>query len=225
MQSENALGNQYTGNTIINAGTLTLENGVGAAGESGGSPNIIVNAGGRLALNAADVLGYTNGKEALTINSGGTVSNVTSGSRVTIQNLITMTGGVLTGTGTGDANGQYSFNNAAAGINATSDAFGNPSVISAKISPQTGNILFTVKPRPRQSALRSERDGPHRPLRRQRERDYHDGQRHPAAQCGEHLQRRGDDQLGHPFVGPGGHAGEGRCDYRRGRRAGRFGLW
>ena len=147
MQSENALGNQYTGNTIINAGTLTLENGVGAAGELGGSPNIIVNAGARLALNAADVLGYTNGKEALTINSGGTVSNVTSGSRVTIQNLITMTGGVLTGTGTGDANGQYSFNNAAAGINATSDALATPRSSAPRSPRKPGTSLFTGKPR------------------------------------------------------------------------------
>jgi fibronectin-binding autotransporter adhesin len=138
----------YTGNTIINGGTLTLSNnGANAPGGGGllpGTPNIYINAGGVLALNAPDVVGYTGGKEALTINSGGTVSNVASASRVTIQNLITMTGGVLGGTGAGDVDGLYSFNNAAAGITATSDPSGNPSVISAKISAQNTTMLFTV---------------------------------------------------------------------------------
>jgi autotransporter-associated beta strand protein len=144
MQSENAASNSYTGNTIINGGALRLLNGYVNVGELGGTPNIIVNAGGTLQLDAQDVLGYTNGKEALTINSGGAVSNITAANRVTIQNLITMTGGVLTGTGTGDGYGVYSFNNDGAGILATSDSAGNPSVISTNISPQNTNLLFTV---------------------------------------------------------------------------------
>ena len=95
-------------------------------------------------MNAGNVLGSTSDKEALVINSGGAVTNTTLGSRVTIQNLLIMAGGTLTGSGNGDANGAYSFNNGAAGIDATSDAAGNPAVISAAISPENTNLTFTV---------------------------------------------------------------------------------
>ena len=106
------------------------------------------------------MLGYTNNKEALTINSGGAVTNITGGTRVTIQNLVTMTGGTLTGTGTGDQFGQYSFNNAAVGINATSNASGiMPAVIRAKISPQNTNLLFPVNRGQCGPASGPERDG------------------------------------------------------------------
>ena len=63
---------------------------------------------------------------------------------MTIQNVITMTGGVLTGTGNGDAYGAYSFNTAN-GFNATSDSSGNPALVSPKsISLQNGNLNFNV---------------------------------------------------------------------------------
>ncbi len=137
--------NTYTGNTTISGGTLQLNTGSGGNGELA-SPTVSVTSGGFLALNAADVLGYTNGRNALVI-SDGTVSNVTSASRVTIQNTITMTGGVFTGTGAGDVNGSYSFNMASGtnAFNATSDAAGNPAIVSCKaISPQGGNMTFNV---------------------------------------------------------------------------------
>jgi autotransporter-associated beta strand protein len=137
--------NTFTGNTTINGGTLQLNTGNAGNGELA-SPTISVNSGGYLALNAADVLGYTNNRNALTIN-GGTVSNITAGSRVTIQNTITMIGGLLTGTGTGDVNGSYSFNMASGtnAFNATSDASGNPALINCRsISPQGGNMTFNV---------------------------------------------------------------------------------
>ncbi len=136
----------YSGATAINAGTLQLNTNSGSgAGQLAGTPTITVNNGGTLALNSADVLGYTAGKEALIINSGGTVTNITTAGRVTIQNVVTMTGGVLTGTGIGDVGGQYSFNNGAAGVVATSDASGNPAVISAIVGPQAGgDTLFNV---------------------------------------------------------------------------------
>jgi autotransporter-associated beta strand protein len=55
-----------------------------------------------------------------------------------------MTGGVLTGSGNGDANGVYSFNSAN-GFKATSDAGGNPATVNAKsISLQSGNLNFNV---------------------------------------------------------------------------------
>ena len=136
----------YTGDTVVNGGTLQLNAGNGAAGALG-SPMIMVNAGGFLALNEGDILGYTNGQNALVI-TGGTVSNITSGNRVTIQNTINMIGGVLTGTGTGDNSngspyGVYSFNGA--GVDATSDSNGNPAIISAaSIGPQNGTLTFNV---------------------------------------------------------------------------------
>ena len=59
-----------------------------------------------------------------------------------------MTGGLLTGSGTGDANGAYSFNTPASfnAINATSDAGGNPAIISVRaIGLSTaGNIVVNV---------------------------------------------------------------------------------
>jgi fibronectin-binding autotransporter adhesin len=140
--------NTFTGGTTVNGGTLQLNTGNGGAGALA-SPTITVNAGGFLALNAGDVLGYTNNRGALVIN-GGVVSNITADSRVTIQNQVTMTGGTLTGTGTGDFNnsgvayGQYSINNNNVGILATSDSNGNPSIISASLGPQGGTMLFTV---------------------------------------------------------------------------------
>ena len=134
----------YNGPTVVNGGTLQLNTTNGGGGQLSGTPSITVNSGGVLALNAADVIGYTNGDEALVVNSGGIISNITAAARVTIQNVVTMTGGTLTGTGAGDANGQYSFNNGAAGILATSDAAGNPATISAKISPQAGDLNIDV---------------------------------------------------------------------------------
>ena len=137
--------NTYTGNTTVSGGTLQLNTGSGGNGELA-SPSIIVSNGGFLALNASDVLGFTNNRNVLTIN-GGTVSNITAGSRATIQNTINMTGGVFTGSGTGDVNGTFSFNMASGtnAFNATSDASGNPALISCKaISPQGGNMTFNV---------------------------------------------------------------------------------
>ncbi len=133
----------YSGTTTINGGTLQLNTSPGNANGELATPAIVVNSGGLLALNAGDVLGYTANREVLVIN-GGTVSNITSASRVTLQNAVNMTGGVLTGSGTGDAYGVYSFNSAN-GFNATSDANGNPAIVNAKnISLQAANLTFNV---------------------------------------------------------------------------------
>ena len=134
----------YTGTTTVNSGTLQLNASSGSVGQPGGTPSITINNGGTLALNAADALGWTSGKEALVINSGGAVTNITGSGRVTLQNVLAMTGGTLTGSGSGDGNGAYSFNNSAAGILATSDSSGNPAIISATISPENADLVFTV---------------------------------------------------------------------------------
>ena len=145
--------NTYTGNTTVNGGTLQLNTASSSQVSDGqlASPTITVNSGGFLGLNAADVLGYTPNREALVI-SGGTVSNVTAAARVTIGDTITMTGGVLTGSGNGDPYGVYSLlmlQSGEIGFNVTSDANGNPAIVSAKtialqIWPQAGNITFNV---------------------------------------------------------------------------------
>jgi fibronectin-binding autotransporter adhesin len=137
--------NTFTGATTVGGGTVQLNTANGANGGLA-SPTVAVTGGGFLALNAADVLGYTLNRNVINI-SDGTVSNITSASRVTIENTVTMTGGVLTGTGVGDANGAYSLNMATTGnaFTATSDAAGNPAIISAKsISLQSGNATFNV---------------------------------------------------------------------------------
>ncbi len=132
----------YTGQTIVNGGTLQLNVSGGAQGALA-SPTIKVNSGGALALNAQDALGYTSGREALTIG-GGTVANMTPGNRVTLQNPFTMTGGVLTGSGTGDGYGVYSLN-FSGGFTATSDSGGKAAIINAQsLALQNGDFVFNV---------------------------------------------------------------------------------
>ncbi len=127
--------NTYSGATVINAGTLRLSSTATASafGALAGTPSITVNSGGTLLLQSSvnDLLGYTAGTAALIIN-GGTVTNDGSGSRVTLANPVTMTGGTLGGTSTGNNGGTYSLSNATpfTAVIATSDAAGNPAVIN-----------------------------------------------------------------------------------------------
>jgi fibronectin-binding autotransporter adhesin len=126
--------NTFTGNTTVNAGTLTLTAANAALGAIG-SPTITVNAGAVLDLTNSDTLGFTANRNALIIN-GGTVQNNATGKRDTLINTVTMTGGLLSGTSLGDANsGAFSLNNATSVI-ASSDASGNAATISANLSTQ-----------------------------------------------------------------------------------------
>ncbi|MEO5714866.1 MAG: autotransporter-associated beta strand repeat-containing protein [Luteolibacter sp.] len=132
--------NTYSGVTTINAGTLTVTTNNGLSN----TPTITVNNGGTLALTIGDALGAAANKDALVINSGGQVLNNGIASRVTIQNTVNMTGGILGGSSVGDANGTYSFNTPTA-VNATSDASGTAALINAsKISLQGGTATFNV---------------------------------------------------------------------------------
>ncbi|HET6246535.1 MAG TPA: autotransporter-associated beta strand repeat-containing protein [Tepidisphaeraceae bacterium] len=136
----------YAGVTVVNGGTLELTgSGNASQGVLAGTPSITVNSGATLLLQSAanDVLGYTGGKETLIINDG-TVSNNGVGTRATLANSVTMVGGTLGGTSTGDGanNGAYSFFNGA-GVVATSDAAGAPATISANIGTQ-GAITFNI---------------------------------------------------------------------------------
>jgi fibronectin-binding autotransporter adhesin len=137
-----AAANTYSGSTTVSGGTLQLNSANGSLGALA-SPIITVNSGAMLALSAADVLGFTSSREALIIN-GGTVSNTTTGGRVTLENAVTMMGGLLTGPSTGDYGGAFSFDSAA-GIVATSDFLGNPAVVKASsISGENHDISFNV---------------------------------------------------------------------------------
>lgn len=127
--------NTYSGNTTVNGGTLSVTGFNGALGALA-SPTITVNAGGTLDLTNGDTLGYTVGRNALVIN-GGTVLNNVAGKRDTLINTVTMTGGFLAGTSTGDtASGAFSLANGTTAVLATSDAAGNPATISANVSTQ-----------------------------------------------------------------------------------------
>ncbi len=141
----------YSGSTTVNGGTLQLN--YGAAGAGGGtliSPEIIVNGGGFLALTASTtngVLGYYGGRSALVINDGIVANNSSVNTRETLENTLTMTGGTLTGTSTGDGHGVFSLDaeNGAIAVNATSDAAGNPAVINAaSIGLQTTSVIVNV---------------------------------------------------------------------------------
>ena len=137
----------YTGATTINGGTLKLTGGNnGAGGALSGTPTITVNSGGILALTNQDTLGYTAGKDVLVINSGGQVQNNGTGVRDTLQNTLTMTGGILGGTSAGDAGGAFSFDAQSGNtITATSDAAGTAALINAgKVQLQVGNEIFNV---------------------------------------------------------------------------------
>ena len=142
-----ASNNAYTGATIINGGTLTVSGGSnGAGGALSGTPTITVNSGGKLVLTNQDTLGYTAGKDVLVINSGGQVLNNGTAVRDTLQNTLTMTGGILGGTSAGDAGGAFSFDNQSGNtITATSDAAGTAALINAgKVQLQVANEIFNV---------------------------------------------------------------------------------
>lgn len=127
----------YSGATVVNGGTLQLKF---ADSASFATPTITVNSGGVLDLATADVLHYTAGVGALTIN-GGVVTQSVTGVRQTLRNTVNLTGGILAGSSAGDQWGNYSFFQGA-GITATSDAAGNPALVSAaKISIQTSGSL------------------------------------------------------------------------------------
>jgi fibronectin-binding autotransporter adhesin len=132
----------FSGGTTVSGGTLQLSVSNAQYGTLK-SPTVVVNAGGVLALASQDALGYTTGREVLAIN-GGIVSNVTANGRITLQNNFTMTSGTLAGVGTGDAlGGVYSLDGV--GPVATSDAAGNPALISATaISLETAAVPFNV---------------------------------------------------------------------------------
>ena len=97
MPALNAI-NTYTGNTIINGGTLQLNTSNGGSGGALASPTITVDAGGVLQTNAnnTDVSGYSSGRNALTINDG-IVTNTEPGGSPRLASNASLTWATITG--------------------------------------------------------------------------------------------------------------------------------
>jgi fibronectin-binding autotransporter adhesin len=133
----------YTGPTIINGGVLRTNIG-GGLGTLNGTPTITVNAGGTLMGGAGDSFGFTANIDVITLHDG-TITESSGTIRQTLWNTVTMNGGTITSpAGAGNGGSNYSID---AGIIATSDAAGNPAVISAPtIGLQNGNGAGTANP-------------------------------------------------------------------------------
>ena len=127
------------GSIVINQGVVKL-NGptTSGKGQLTGATNITVNAGGVLLTDASDAIGYTSGMEALVINGGAVTNN--SNSAFSLCNPLNMVGGSLVATGTG----WITITPVTQVINATSDASGNPAVISGVQVQQNANSVFSV---------------------------------------------------------------------------------
>ena len=128
--------NTYTGNTVVNSGTLTLAAG-GAAGAIRGV--LTVNSGGLVNLSATDSLGYNNdGTRVNTVNIvGGTVNNTVAGNQAYRTNFF-MTGGTLSSTG----GGAYNFTN---NFGITTFASTVTSTVTANVvARDAGPIVFTT---------------------------------------------------------------------------------
>ncbi len=132
--------NSYTGNTIVNSGTLQINSGNNTPGALAGSPNVIVNPGATLLLNNSNTLGFTANEEAVTINDG-TVFNINAADHDPFFNTVNMTGGLIEANGTGGGGGgggAFSWNaNSGPLLVATSDATGHPAVVSAQTALQS----------------------------------------------------------------------------------------
>lgn len=117
--------NTYTGNTVVNSGTLVLSAGGGAGAVRG---TITVNSGAQLNLSFADSLGFNNDATRVsTINVvGGTVNNTVSGNQGYRTNF-NLTGATMSSTG----GGAYNFTN----------GFGITTLASTVTSSVSGNIV------------------------------------------------------------------------------------
>ena len=103
--------NTYSGGTMVKNGTLKLDKTGGTAALNPKSP-VTVDGATSVLTGKGDVLGYTDGAIGrLTLQNGGTL-NSEGGSHMTVNNVIYMNNGKITGAETGSASGNYLFDNA-----------------------------------------------------------------------------------------------------------------
>ncbi len=139
----------YSGNTIVNSGTLALT-GVNTGTPANGvlnSPSIIVNNGATLSLGQNDTIGYSVGRNVVTLNDG-TLYNSVAGDRDTIQNALIMNGGTLAASGTGNSGGAFSWdapNTSGNLLDATSDASGSAAMITAPTALENSGTFFVTR--------------------------------------------------------------------------------
>ena len=131
-------GNTYTGGTIVNGGTLTLNKG-GQVGTIVGT--LTINPGASVNLLDQDDLGWGGGTCVTTVSiSGGLINNSNGNNNGYITNF-NLTGGTMTSTG----GGYYNFNNGG-GYGITTNASASSSVITGGIDIRSSspNMIFNV---------------------------------------------------------------------------------
>jgi autotransporter-associated beta strand protein len=103
-------GNNYTGGTTINQGTLTIDvQGSQTASALGVNKAVVVSSGATLRLNKADALGYY-GANPSSLNISGTMTIPAGNLHATVGAFgITLNGGTITSEGSGDGMGNYIF--------------------------------------------------------------------------------------------------------------------
>ncbi len=129
--------NTYTGDTVVNAGTLTLATANNGTGTIRGV--LTINAGAAVTLSGVDALGYNNNatRVGTVILNGGTINNATAGNNGYRTNFI-LTGATVSSTG----GGNYNFT---AGFGVTSNASATTSLFSGGITIRdNANMPFTV---------------------------------------------------------------------------------
>lgn len=140
--------NTYTGNTVINGGTLSIEGGGGAVGAIRGT--VTVNSGATLRLAADNATGYnTDGTRVDTIHLNGGTLNIgiaeSAGNQTLGSTTINMTGAAITGVaGVGNAASNLDFFGGNSRINTLASST-TSTISGTKLSMrQSGGATFTV---------------------------------------------------------------------------------
>jgi fibronectin-binding autotransporter adhesin len=128
--------NTFTGGAVVNAGTLTLNNGGGAACLKNNS--LTINPGATVNTTIGDAIGYTSGQVTSPINIyGGTLNDAVSANEgfFTTFNLM---GGTMSSTG----GGAYNFNGASSALNTL--ATNIVSTISGPVTLRANGLTINV---------------------------------------------------------------------------------
>lgn len=114
----------YTGDTVVNGGTLVLTTGGGGSGAIRSA--LTVNSGATVSLTYVDALGYNAGQQVPTVTlNGGTIDNAFAGNQGYRTNFV-LAGGHMTSTG----GGKYNFTT---GYGVTTNASATTSTVSSGI--------------------------------------------------------------------------------------------